>query len=31
MTHDIFKLDGEVPKTIMSNKTANISQLCELG
>ncbi len=28
---DIFKLYGEVPKTMMSGKTANISQLCELG
>ncbi len=29
--HDIFKLDGEVPETVMSGKTANISQFCELG
>ncbi len=29
--HDIFKLDGEVPETIMSCKTADISQFCELG
>ncbi len=29
--HDIFKLDGEVPETIMSSKTANISQFYELG
>ncbi len=28
-THDIFKLDGEVPQTIMSGKTANITQFCE--
>ncbi len=31
MAHDIFKLDGEVPKTIMSGKTADISQFFELG
>ncbi len=29
-THDIFKLDGEVPKTIISGKTADISQFCKL-
>ncbi len=29
--HDIFKLDREVPETIMSGKFANISQFCELG
>ncbi len=29
--HDVFKLDGEVPKTIMSGKTANISQFCKLN
>ncbi len=26
-----IKLDGEVPKTIISGKTANINQFCELG
>ncbi len=29
--HDIFKLDGEVPKTIMFGKMADISQFCVLG
>jgi len=29
--HDIYKLDGEVPETIMSGETADISQFCELG
>ena len=28
--HDIFKLDGEVPKTVMLGKTSDISQFCEL-
>ena len=28
-TYSIYKLDGEVPQTIMSSKTSNISQLCE--
>ncbi len=27
----MFKLDGEVPETIMSGKTADTSQFCELG
>ncbi len=31
MAHDIFKLDEEVPETIMSCKTAKLSQFCELG
>ncbi len=31
MAHNIFKLDREVPETIMSGKTADISQFCELG
>ncbi len=29
--YDIFKLDAEVPETIMSSKTANISQFCEIS
>ncbi len=29
--HDIFKLDGEVSKTMMTGKSANIDQFCELG
>ena len=28
--HDIFKLDGEVPKTVMFRKTSDISQVSEL-
>ncbi len=28
--YDIFKLDGEVPKTIMSSRSADISQFCDL-
>ncbi len=31
MAHDIFKLDREVPKTIMSGETANISQFSSLA
>ena len=27
--HDIYMLDGEVPETIMSGQTADISNLCE--
>ena len=27
--HDIFMLNGEVPETIMSGKTSDISQFCE--
>ena len=29
-THDIYKLDREVSKTMVSGKTSDISQLCEL-
>ena len=28
--HEIYKLDGEVPKTVMSGETSDISQFCEL-
>ena len=28
--HDIYKLDGEVPKTVMLGETSGISQFCEL-
>ncbi len=28
MAHNIFKLDGELPKTVMSGETADISQFC---
>ena len=28
--HDIYKLNGEVPKTVMSGETSNIGQFCEL-
>ena len=28
MAHDIFELDGEVPETIMSGQTADISPFC---
>ncbi len=31
MAHNISKLDEEAPKTIMSGKTADISQFCELS
>ncbi len=31
MAHNNFKLDGEVPKTVISGKTADISQFCEPG
>ena len=27
---DIYKLDGEVPKTLMSGETSDISEFCEL-
>ena len=27
--HDIYKLDGKVPETIMSDKALDISQFCE--
>ena len=29
--HEIYKLDGEVPKTVMSGETSDISQFCKLG
>ena len=29
IAHGTYKLDGEVPETIMSGKTSNISQFCE--
>ena len=29
--HDIYELGGEVPETIVSGETSDISQLCELG
>ncbi len=29
--HDIFKLDGRVPETIVSGETADISPFCEFG
>ena len=28
--HDIYKLDGEVPKTVVSGETSDNSQFCEL-
>ena len=28
--HEIYKLDGEVPKTVMSGEISNISQFCKL-
>ena len=28
--HEIYKFDGEVPKTVMSGKTSDISQFFEL-
>ena len=28
--HEIYKLDGEVPETVMSGKMSDISQFCEL-
>ena len=28
--HEIFKLDGEVPKSVMPGKTSEISQFCKL-
>ncbi len=31
MAHNIFKLDGEVPETMMSSETADIREFCELG
>ncbi len=31
MAHDIFKLDGEGPKTILSVETADISQFFKHG
>ena len=29
--HDIYKLDGRVPETIVSGETADISPFCEFG
>ena len=29
--HDIFKLGGRVPQTVLSGETADISQFCEFG
>ncbi|KAL7480721.1 hypothetical protein ACHAW6_006386 [Cyclotella cf. meneghiniana] len=29
--HDIFQLDGHVPETVVSGKTADISPFCEFG
>ena len=29
-THEIYELDGEVPKRVMSGETLDISQFCEL-
>ena len=29
--HEIYKLDGEVPKTVMPGETSDISQFCELS
>ena len=28
--HEIYKLDMEVPKTVMSGKTSDISEFCKL-
>ena len=28
--HEIYKLDGEVPKTVLSDETSDISQFCKL-
>ena len=28
---NIFRLEGEVPKTVMNGETTNITQLCEFG
>ena len=28
--HDIYKLEREVPKTVMSGETSDISQFCKL-
>ena len=30
IAHEIYKLDGEVPKTVMSGETSDISQFCKL-
>ena len=27
--HEIYKLDGQVPNTVMSGKTSDISQFCK--
>ena len=29
--HDIYRLDGRVPKTVVSGEIADISSFCELG
>ena len=29
--HEIYKLDREVPKTVMSGETSDIGQFCELS
>ena len=29
--HDIYRLDGRVPKTVVSGETADISPFCEFG
>ena len=29
--HDLYILDGQVPETVMSGQTSDISQFCELG
>ncbi len=31
LTYNIFQLKGKVPKTIMSDEIANVSQFCELS
>ena len=31
IAHDMYKLDGEVPETIMMGQTADISFICEFG
>jgi hypothetical protein len=30
-THDIYILQGEVPETVMSGETSDISQFCEFA
>ena len=29
MAHEIYKLDGEIPKTVMSGETSDISKFCK--